>query len=221
LSENFSKISPTNLRDQVVKQIRAAIIEGRLKPLDHIREVVLTKQLGVSRTPVREALILLEREGLIVAEINRGSFVRAYTEEDVINIFTMRTNLEDFAGKLIIDKLDNDDIVYLESLIERQRLAIDGGDTKNIRTLDMSFHEYLVNKSNHPILIRSWQELVAQIAALLHLRREAIPDYDEHRVIIDHQSIVNAYKKRDLQDLQAQNRRINERVAGECSRSIR
>ena len=53
MSESFSKIRPLNLRDQVVGQVRSAIIEGRLKPGDHIREVVLTSELGVSRTPVR------------------------------------------------------------------------------------------------------------------------------------------------------------------------
>jgi len=63
----FSQVRASNLREQVVEQVRAAIIQGHLKPGDHIIEASLTKQLGVSRTPVREALILLEREGLVVA----------------------------------------------------------------------------------------------------------------------------------------------------------
>jgi len=220
MSTGFSKIRILTLRDQVVEQIRSAIIEGRLKPGDHIRESDLTSELGVSRTPVREALILLEREGLIVSEINRGSFVRQFDEKDIRDIFSMRTNLENFAGELIIDKLDESDIVQLEALIARQKLAIDTGDTKSIRRIDMSFHEYLVEKSEHPLLIRSWQELVAQVAALLHIRKEVIPDYDEYKVIADHQSIVDAYKNRDLEDLRHQNNRINQRVAGECCRSI-
>lgn len=220
MSESFSKIRPLNLRDQVVEQVRSAIIEGRLKPGDHIREVILTSELGVSRTPVREALILLEREGLIVSETNRGSFVRQFNEDDIHDIFSMRTNLENFTGELIIDRIDDDDIAHLETLIERQKSAIDVNDTQAIRRIDMSFHEYLVMKSNHPLLIRSWQELVAQVAALLHIRKEAIPNYDEYKVITDHQSIVDAYKNRDLEDLRRQNDRINQRVAGECCQSI-
>lgn len=220
MSDSFSKIQPTNLRDQVVKQVRSAIIEGRLKPGDHIREIVLTEQLGVSRTPVREALILLEREGLIVAETNRGCFVRAYREDDVTNIFSMRTNLENFAGSILINRLNASDISHLESLIEQQRLAIDNKNTKDIRTIDVSFHEYLINKSQHPMLIRSWQELIAQIAALLNIRGEAIPDYDEYLAISDHQSIVRAFANHDLLDLYKQNQRINDRVASECRKSI-
>ena len=146
MSNRFSKIPVLNLCDQVVIQIRSAIIEGRLKPGDHIREIDLTSELGVSRTPVREALILLEREGLIVAETNRGSFVRQFNEQDIHNIFTMRTNLENFAGELIIDKLADRDIAHLEHLITQQKLAIDTGDTKSIRRIDVSFHEYLVEK---------------------------------------------------------------------------
>jgi len=220
MSNRFSKIPILNLRNQVVEQIRAAIIEGRLKPGDHIREIDLTSELGVSRTPVREALILLEREGLIVSETNRGSFVRQFSEQDIHDIFSMRINLENFAGELIINKLDERDISYLEALIERQKLSIDTEDTKSIRRIDMSFHEYLVEKSEHPLLIRSWQELVAQVAALLHIRKEVIPDYDEYKVIVDHQSIVDAYKNRNLEDLRKQNSRINKRVAKECCRSV-
>lgn len=94
----LSQIRPISLREQVVEQVRTAIIEGRLKPNDHITEATLTSQLGVSRTPVREALILLEREGLVVESPNRGCFVRAFTEGDIRDIFSMRTTLENFAG---------------------------------------------------------------------------------------------------------------------------
>ena len=120
----FSHIRPINLREQVAEQIRTAIIEGRLKPNDHVVEGALTEQFGVSRTPVREALILLEREALIVSVPNRGCFVRAFNEDDVSALFTMRTSLENFAAELIIGKLTDDDLSYLRRLIEIQQHAI-------------------------------------------------------------------------------------------------
>jgi GntR family transcriptional regulator, rspAB operon transcriptional repressor len=69
----LNEIRPINLREQVVEQVKTAIIEGQLKPGDHMVEASLTKQLGVSRTPLREALILLEREGLVESFPNRGT----------------------------------------------------------------------------------------------------------------------------------------------------
>ena len=209
----FSPIQATSLREQVVEQVRTAIIEGRLKPNDHIIEKDLTEQLGVSRTPVREALILLEREGLIVSFPNRGSFVRDFSVQDVEMIFSMRTALENFAGELIIEHLNETDWGTLEDSIEAQRKAIERGDAQSVRSIDMRFHEYLLRKSQHPLLIRNWTEIVAQIAALLYLRRDAMPDYDEYLAVSDHQRIVDAYLKRDLEALYEANRSINQRVA--------
>ena len=217
----FSQIRSISLREEVVEQIRTAIIEGRLKPNDHIVEQVFTQHLGVSRTPVREALILLEREGLVVASRNRGCFVRAFTEEDVDSIFSMRTALENFAGELIIEQLDESDYAYLEGAIEKQRQFIEAQDFKNVRSTDMAFHKYLITRSKHPLLKRNWDEIVAQIAALLYVRAEAIPNYDEYLAIRDHQAIADAYRKRDLNLLGAVNKRINERVAGECRLGVR
>jgi DNA-binding GntR family transcriptional regulator len=216
----FSQIRPLNLRDQVAEQIRTAIIEGRLKPNDHISENALTDELGVSRTPIREALIILEREALIVSVPHRGCFVRAFTEEDVAALMTMRTTLENFAAELNIQQLTDADYIHLDTLIEMQRRYIEQGDFKQVRSTDMSFHQFLINYTNHPLLMRSWQSIVAQIAATLYLRADAQPGYDEYEAIRDHQKIVEAYRARDLARVMAENRRINARVAGECVAAV-
>src|SRR5262245_8599312 len=134
----FSQIHAVSLREQVVEQIRTAIIEGRLKPGDHIVEASLTQSLGVSRTPVREALILLEQDGLVVSHPYRGCFVRDFTVADIAGIFSMRTTLENFAAELIIDRLGEDDYRHLEDLIQRQQTAIGSADFRTVRSLDMS-----------------------------------------------------------------------------------
>jgi DNA-binding GntR family transcriptional regulator len=217
----LSSVRSISLREQVVEQIRMAIIEGRLKPGDHITEAVLTSQLGVSRTPVREALILLEREGLVVSSPNRGSFVRAFTTKDVSEIFSLRTTLENFAGQLIINKLSADDLKQLRNSIAAQNAALQEGDFKKVRTIDMNFHQYLVSASGHEMLTRNWREIVAQIAAVLYLRADAIEDYDEYQSLKDHAAIVAAYETRDYQKLTQLNEQINQRVAAECQRAIR
>lgn len=216
----FSQIRPISLREQVAEQIRTAIIEGRLRPGDHIVEAALTEQLGVSRTPVREALILLEREGLVVSAPNRGSFVRSFTEEDIDTIFSMRTTLENFAGELIIDRLTQDDYDYMRDSIALQYAAISERNFKNVRSIDMAFHRHLIQRSQHPLLIRNWAEIVAQIAALLYVRADA-GDYDEYRAIRDHELIYDAYARHDLATLKDHNRKINDRVAEECKFAVR
>lgn len=220
MPDKFVQIQSTNLRDAVVSQMRLAIIEGNLKPGDHIVEKTLTSELGVSRTPVREALILLEREGLVRSETNRGFFVRVFTADDVQHIFTMRTTLENFAAELAIDHLTDDDFHNLEHLIDEQERAIERMDFKAVRSKDMSFHGTFLQKSQHPLLIRNWSELVAQIAALLYARAEAMPTFDEYQVIEDHKAILDAYRARDVAAVKAQNERINQRVSLECQRAV-
>jgi DNA-binding GntR family transcriptional regulator len=216
----FSQIRPVSLREQVVTQIRNAIIEGRLKPNDHITELTLTQQLGVSRTPVREALILLEREGLVFSSPNRGCFVRAFTEQDVEHVFSMRTVLENFAGEIIINRLTDEDFTTLEARIDAQREAEEAGDVKKARSIDMGFHQYLINRSEHPLLMRNWVELVAQIASLLYIREEVNPHPNKLQAVEDHQAISKAYRSRDLKTLKAENTRINDRVASECRNAV-
>ncbi len=216
----FTRIRTANLRDEVVEQVRLAIIEGRLKPNDHIIEKDLTDQFGVSRTPIREALILLEREGLILYYPNRGSFVREFTEADVEAIFSMRTTLENFAAELIIDRLGERDYQHLGNSIQLQEQYIRQSNFKQVRTTDMNFHQYLIDRTGHPILIKNWGEIVAQIAALLYIRAEATPSYDEFQAVTDHRAIVEAYRSRDDSKVKKENRRINHRVATECLKAL-
>jgi DNA-binding GntR family transcriptional regulator len=216
----FDRVKPASLREQVVAQVRTAIIEGRLKPHDHIIEKDLTDQLGVSRTPVREALILLEREGLVVSYPNRGVFVRAFTPDDVAMIFSMRTTLENFAAERIINDLEQADFAHLRALIEQQGQSIEQDDFQSVRRTDMQFHQYLIEKAGHPLLLRTWNEIVAQIAAVLYIRAEAYPDYDEFQVVSDHTQIVAAYADRDLGAVRALNQRINARVSAECQQAL-
>lgn len=217
----LSQIRPINLREQVAEEIRTAIIEGRLKPNDHVTEAGLTRQLGVSRTPVREALIILEQEALIVFVPNRGSFVRAFNEEDIEALFSMRTTLENFAAELIITQLQDDDYAHLQHLIDLQKSYITANDYKQVRSTDMAFHQYVIERTGHPVVIRNWREIVAQIAAVLYVRAEAKPDYDEYLAIADHMAILNAFRSRDLEEIKRENRRINDRVATECRSAVR
>jgi DNA-binding GntR family transcriptional regulator len=85
----------------------------------------------------------------------------------------------------------------------------------------MAFHQYLIDSSQHPHLTRNWQEIVAQIAAVLYLRAEAQPDFDEYLAVKDHQSIISSYIEHDLERVKSENRRINKRVESECVAAVK
>jgi len=216
----LSTIQPITLREQIVEKIRMAIIEGELEPGDHIVETDLTEQLGVSRTPVREALILLESQGLVKFLPNRGCFVRAFDQRDVEEIFSMRTTLEDFAAELILERMTEVDFAHLSGLIDEQTQLIEKKQLKIARRVDMSFHQYLVEKSQHEILIKSWTQIVAQIVALLNARAAGLPEFDEWDAIRDHQEIVAAYRSGELTQVHRVNQEINGRVAERCMIAI-
>ncbi len=220
-SMSFTRIQKGNVRDSVVKQIRQAIIEGHLKPDDHIVEISLTKELGVSRTPVREALLLLEREGLVVTQTNRGSFVRSFTVDDIEEIFSMRISMENFAAQQNIDRLSDDDFKQMYEFLASQEAAIQADNFEQVRSIDMNFHRFIINRSGHRLLARHWEEIVAQIAALLFFRAEVFPDYDEMLAIRDHKRIIEAYHQRDLDSLYAANQQINNRVCTECVNAVK
>lgn len=210
--------TPT-FREAAYQAIKQAILAGQIEPGQPLVEERLATMLQISRTPVREALILLEQQSLVVSYPNRGYFVQAFTEEDVREIFSMRANLENFAAELNIDRFTEDDYLTLEGMITRQKAAIETGDFKHVRSIDMGFHRYIVSFSGHSRLLRSWSEQVAQVAALLHLRAEGF-EYDEMRAAEDHMLIVEAYRARDLAAVMRHNNAINARVSGECQRAI-
>jgi DNA-binding GntR family transcriptional regulator len=146
--------------------------------------------------------------------------VRKFDLSDVNPVFSMRIALENFAADLIIKALTKSDFERLELLIEEQRRYIRAKDFKHVRATDMNFHRYFIERSEHPLLIRNWSEIVAQIAALLYMRAEAMPNYNEFLALADHKRILEAYKTKNLAKVKALNKQINERVEGECRKSL-
>jgi DNA-binding GntR family transcriptional regulator len=210
------------LRNEVVDILRDAIVSGRLKPGEHLRETIIADQLSVSRSPVREAFRQLEQEGLIVSIPNQGSFVRSFDESDVKEIFTLRAVLEDLACEIVLkeEKLQPADLTQLEDYIERQREAIEAGDYHRLTKLDMEFHEFICSKSGFGRLLKMWRGLRAQIQVLFFQRFQALAQVPQ-TVDIDHSAILQALSQGDLEQFSQISREINARVAEECMQVIR
>lgn len=213
----IAPVKPITLRDQVYDQIRQAILERRLKPGDHMREQELTKMLSVSRTPLREALGLLERDGLVVNFPNRGWFVTKFTAEEINDIFVLRAGLENLAADLIIERLTDTEMAELQAIINRQAQALaDEQDLAALGVLDRAFHRRIVELSGNSRLLRMWQHISVQCAMAFNYQTITIPDYDHTLAITDHTAILDALRSRDPEKVHSVNNEINGRVAAQC-----
>jgi DNA-binding GntR family transcriptional regulator len=145
-----------NLAREVLLSLRAEIISGQLQPGDALAEPVLAKQFGSSRAPVREALIELEREGLVQFELTGRTKVRTLTEQDFDEIRDARVALESLAARRASAKWTPKDSAYLEQNIARQALA---STLAELSRLDVEFHEYVLRLAANKRLLTLWQSI--------------------------------------------------------------
>jgi DNA-binding GntR family transcriptional regulator len=200
-------VAQSTLADAVTAHIRASIVSGQLRPARRLSEPTLAAQLGVSRSPVREALHRLEGEGLVVSHPNRGCTVWAPTEADVDEIFSLRIMIESLAAERMINLLNEEDFMQLEAIIERQRQLIAAKDYLRLIEEDKRFHEYVCCKTGHARLMEWWQQIMGQWQVLIYRRVQ----YDAP-TLNDHLDILNALRRRDLPAVLALHRSINQRV---------
>ena len=222
MAQLFNKATSRTLRSEVVDMIRNAIITGKLKPGEHLKEAAIADQMSVSRSPVREALRQLEQEGLITSIPNQGSFVKVFDEKDVEEIFILRAALEDLACEIVLKegKLQLADFRSLEVYIEQQREAIEARDFDRLTELDMDFHEFICQKSEFERLLKMWQSLRAQIQVLFYQRFQTFDEVPQ-TVDTDHSAILEALRHGDAERFSRINREVNARVAEECVQVIR
>jgi len=153
-------IHPQSLRQQVIDKIIEAIAKGWLKPGDRIVEAELAGDLGISRSPVREALSTLARDGILVAIPHRGTFVTELDREEIREVCTLRALLEAFAVRRIIGSGTRQESArQLWSRYEEMEIAASFGHANRLAELDMSLHETIVLSSGNTHLHRAWNPL--------------------------------------------------------------
>ncbi len=196
--DNLSKLNLDEykpLRDVVFENLREAILEGNLKPGQRLMEVQLAEQLGVSRTPVREAIRKLELEGLVVMLPRKGAYVADVSLKDVIDVLEIRASLEGLAAYLAADRISDEDIKKLETIMQDFNQGKDEFDVDTLLKKDVEFHECIFKATNnsrlHQLINSLWEQVY-------RFRVTYISDYDSTKNIInEHQLILDAIKKRD------------------------
>lgn len=190
-STSFGPASRRVLADDVTDQLRDAIVTGALAPDARLREDDLAVQMQVSRGPVREAFVKLEREGLVVIERYRGARVAKLYRGDIEQIFSLRKALEMLAAEWACKNATEDDLAALTAAIDRYAAAVAEERTPElIAEVDIAFHDALIAAAHHERLLRAWENLRSQIFSFLVTRMALRKDYDgewetDHRQIME------------------------------------
>lgn len=183
------------LRDVVFNTLRNAILKGELEPGEKLMEKKLAEKLGVSRTPIREAIRKLELEGLVVMTPRKSAEVARITKEDLTDVLEVRRVLESLAIDLACRNITNEILAELEDNLVRFKAAVKKNDITEIATTDVEFHETIYKSTGNKRLIQILNNLREQ---MYRYRLEYIKDKQTRdNLVIEHRGIIDALKERD------------------------
>ncbi|HZJ84529.1 MAG TPA: GntR family transcriptional regulator [Syntrophomonadaceae bacterium] len=177
------------LRELVLEAIRQAIIDGTLKPRERLMEIQLAEELGVSRTPIREALRKLEMEGFIVMVPRKGAYVADLSFKDIADVFEIRSALEGLAASLAAERITSEELEEMERCLVEKAEAILENDMEKLVSVDTKFHETIYRASRNERLTNIINNLREQIqryrATTLAYPGRMQESLDEHRAIVE------------------------------------
>lgn len=189
LSDKYS------LRGQVFDSIREAILSGKYHRNDELREMTLAKELGVSRTPIREALRQLELEGLVNIIPNKGAYVVGITDKDIRDIYEMRSMLEGLCARWATDNISKEDLEALEEINDLSVFSAEREKYDKVLELDNRFHQVLYRAAKSRMLDKTLSDFHHYLE---HLRKQTLSSPERvHASIEEHKAIVQALKARD------------------------
>ncbi|QFR94734.1 GntR family transcriptional regulator [Streptomyces tsukubensis] len=190
----MSETLQRGLAVQIAEVLRERLLAGHLRPGTRINEVVLARELGTSRGPLREAVRQLVSEGLLVHNPNRGATVFAAEPDDVEALFELRTALETASARLAAERRSDKDVAALRSACARARKTIQGG-RRFVYRLDLDFHRTLTDTARSPrIAEQLWR--VQQQVILLRSPLEVPPTHTSNS-LDDHEEIAAAVAEGD------------------------
>lgn len=184
------------LRDVVFNTLRQAILRGELKPGERLMEIQLANKLGVSRTPIREAIRKLELEGLVLMIPRRGAEVAEITEKSLRDVLEVRGALEELAVKLACQKITDEQIQELRMAEKEFEMALSSGDVTVYAEADVKFHDVIYRATDNQRLIQLLFNLREQ---MYRYRVEYLKREESHgNLLIEHKKIIETITNRDM-----------------------
>lgn len=175
-----------SVREQIAEQLRLDIISGELAPDTKLNEQALATRFGVSRGPIRDVLLQLSKEGLLVSKSNIGSSVNKMPSPKLQKLMIdMRRRIEVFCARQLKGKMTEEDFEYLEEILAHFQSAFDQSDFTEVTKADIDFHRYLVNKAGGQELDNLWFPIVLRMRMNYKRLDSAQAGVDEHRKILE------------------------------------
>jgi DNA-binding GntR family transcriptional regulator len=187
------RLRRAQLSDEVAGHLRSAIMSGKLRPGTYIRLDETAAELGVSITPVREALLKLRGEGMVQLEPHRGHFVLPLTREDVNDIFWLQATIARELAESATDHITDVAIAELDHIIDALAAAVGSGDAETIATLEFAFHRVFNQASGRIKLAWFLLNAARYMPALIYA---GDPQWGE-AAVDHHRQLVAALRRRD------------------------
>ena len=196
LKVNMNEYLP--LRDVVFNTLRQAILKGELAPGERLMEIQLAERLGVSRTPIREAIRKLELEGLVLMIPRKGAEVAKISEKSLRDVLEVRRSLEELAIELACQRMLPDAVEELEQRQEEFKNAVLNGNPMEIAETDEAYHDVIYKGTCNDRLIQMINNLREQ---MYRYRLEYIKDEDKRQILLlEHDHILEAVRRRKVEE---------------------
>jgi DNA-binding GntR family transcriptional regulator len=194
-SASQGPITRRTLHDEVVSRVRDMIVEGRLEPGDKLHEGQICEALGVSRTPLREALKVLASEGLIEILPSRGAIVRSFTPKDVWDTLVVIGHLEALAAELTCKQASDAEIASVRALHDQMMAEYAKRNRMEYFKLNQAIHGAIVTLSKNDTLRALHDNLQARLKRIRYVGNESAPKWQG--AVDDHAEIIAALEARD------------------------
>lgn len=183
------------LRDVVFNTLRQAILKGELKPGERLMEIQLANKLGVSRTPIREAIRKLELEGLVLMIPRKGAEVADITEKNMRDVLEVRKALEELAAHLACDRITDEQLAELKAASREFEHVLKADDVTKIAEADVKFHDVLYRATDNQRLLTMLSNLREQ---MYRFRVEYLKKEEFHPLLLEeHKKIIEAIESHD------------------------
>ncbi|MEP1445159.1 MAG: GntR family transcriptional regulator [Paraglaciecola sp.] len=175
-----------SVKDQIAEQMRSDIISGDLAPNTKLNEKELAERFGLSRGPIRDVILQLTKEGLLVSKNNVGASVNSVLDPSLQKLMiSLRRNIEVFAIEQLKDKLTEKDFGALEKILFDLQSAFEREDFTEVTKIDISFHNYLVHKAGGDDLVNIWYPFVMRMRLNYKRITSGVECVNEHEAILN------------------------------------
>ncbi len=202
MKEPLTIQKPLTMAESVYQKLRDHIVFGHLQPGERLAEKQLAAQMGVSRTPVREAIFRLEREGLIQVLPRQGAMVRRLSLEEARQVYEVRALLEGLAAQLAARNRPADTLAELRQVLDASRQVMAAQDTRELIRHNNRFHDLIVEMAGNQVLHTILSQLRSQVNLLRITLWSVFPGRSE-QTLAEHESIYAALAAGDEEGAQA------------------